>query len=555
MFSLARGLDLPNDAITQKLALLARSGAGKTYCGMMLTEQFLASKSQVIVLDPVGVWYGLRLQADGKKAAFDIPVLGGEHGDIGLVGDMGAAVAEALVTSGSSAVLDVSSMRKGDRKRFVTDFAEEFFHKKKTHRSPVHLIVEEAQVFIPQRSGPEEARMLGAMEDLCKLGRNYGVGYTLISQRPQAVNKDVLNQVECLILLQMTGPHERKAVKEWASEVAGEAPMDIDTVLPALNIGEAVVWSPAWLRLCRQVKLNKKTTYDASATPVFGSKAATTALQVLDMGRLKDMLKSHTEKLVAADPKVLRKQLAQAQAELAAANKRIEVLSTAPKAHPVVQAGITANQRAVLQKMRVAMDTMSARLSVIAGEQPPVDSLGKSTAKSSKTPLIVAGTGRLKSGARRMLMALTTTRSGVLSKIELATLTGLAMHGGTFQTYLGMLRRGEHVRDDDHNNDLIILTERGRAEIAGEELSVPKSSMEVISLWEQHLKDGAVRMLRKLVEVHPKGLSKNELAVSTNVSSAGGTFQTYLGALRRNGLAVVQDDTVLASPSVFPEKA
>ena len=33
-----------------------------------------------------------------------------------------------------------------------------------------------------------QERMLGAMEDIIKLGRNYGIGVSLLSQRPQSVN-------------------------------------------------------------------------------------------------------------------------------------------------------------------------------------------------------------------------------------------------------------------------------------------------------------------------------------------------------------------------------
>src|SRR5690606_12146368 len=113
---------------------------------------------------------------------------------------------------------DVSRFRKGERKRFMTAFAEEFFHLKKDAPSAVHLFVEEAHVFCPQRPREGEEPMLGAMEDVVRIGRNYGIGVTLISQRAATVNKDVLSQVECLIAYQTSSAQDKKAIKEWIEE-------------------------------------------------------------------------------------------------------------------------------------------------------------------------------------------------------------------------------------------------------------------------------------------------------------------------------------------------
>ena len=63
-----------------------------------------------------------------------------------------------------------------------------------------------------------DERMLGAFEDLVRLGRNYGIGVSLISQRPQSVNKEVLNMTECLFVLQVNGAQERKALTDWIVE-------------------------------------------------------------------------------------------------------------------------------------------------------------------------------------------------------------------------------------------------------------------------------------------------------------------------------------------------
>jgi len=64
---IATGLDLPIDTVTQTFAILARKGAGKTYTGMVMTEEMVDAGLQMVVLDPLGAWWGLRSSADGTK--------------------------------------------------------------------------------------------------------------------------------------------------------------------------------------------------------------------------------------------------------------------------------------------------------------------------------------------------------------------------------------------------------------------------------------------------------------------------------------------------------
>ena len=271
-FRLAKDLALPDDAATQKLAVLGRSSSGKTYLAGKLVELLLEAKRQVVVLDPVGVWWGLRLAADGKGKGLDVPILGGPHGDVPLEATGGALVADVTVDKAASLVLDVSELTGGEMRRFVTEFAVRLLHRKKRARSPVLVVWEEAQDFVPQRVFADAARMVGAVERLVKQGRNFGVGTLLISQRPQSVNKDVLNQTEALFVFQLTGPQERKAVEGWIVEKALDR--SALELLPSLKQGDGLVWSPTWLQTFQSVRALPKRTYDASATPTFDTKAA-----------------------------------------------------------------------------------------------------------------------------------------------------------------------------------------------------------------------------------------------------------------------------------------
>ena len=295
MIKIAKELELPLDAITQTFAQIGRKGAGKTYLASMIAEQMLDAQAQVIVIDPIGNWWGLRVDGDGKKKGKDIFIIGGTHGDVPLASEGGKEIAKLLVEKNISVVLDISEFRKNERKKFVTDFAEEFFQLKKTKSSAVHIFLEESQKFVPQIVRGDDARMVGAWEDIVRLGRNYGIGCSLISQRPQSINKEVLSQVECLCVLQITGLHERKALEEWVQE-AGEDRKLVGH-LPSLHQGEGYVWSPSWLRIFKKVNFSKKSTFDTSATPKLGEATKTAQISKMDIEQLREQMIKVVEKI------------------------------------------------------------------------------------------------------------------------------------------------------------------------------------------------------------------------------------------------------------------
>ena len=101
---LAEDLALPLEAVTEVLAFLGRRGQGKSYAAQKLAELLYEAGAQFVALDPVGIWYGLRLAADGKGPGIPIPVLGGLHGDLPLEPGAGKLVADLIVDRGISAV-------------------------------------------------------------------------------------------------------------------------------------------------------------------------------------------------------------------------------------------------------------------------------------------------------------------------------------------------------------------------------------------------------------------------------------------------------------------
>ena len=316
---IANRLFLPIDGVTETFAFLGRRGNGKTYAATLMAEQMLDAGAQIVALDPVGVWWGLRLMKDGVTPGYSIPVFGGLHGDIPLQPTAGALMADVVCDRGISAVLDVSQMIAAEQAKFGYHFAKRFFQRKKALPSAVHVFIEEAQEFVPQNLGPgggEAAHMLHEFERLIKLGRNFGVGISLISQRPQEVNKKALNQTECLFAFQMTGTHERKAIREWTN-AQGIENVNVMDVLPTLERGNPICWSPQWLGMSKVVQIREKQTLDVSATPKVGAKpVAPQQLGDLDMEQIQQDMAATIERAKAEDPKELRKRIRNLEREL-----------------------------------------------------------------------------------------------------------------------------------------------------------------------------------------------------------------------------------------------
>lgn len=202
----AEGLLLPLDAATQTFGFIARKRAGKTYAAGRLVESLLSRGVQVVVMDMIGKWWGLRLNASGKRVSgYNVVVIGGLHGDLPIEPHAGALLADVVINNPLRGfVFDLSQLSLSARKRFAAEFAERLWQAKKAQKRSrvLHIVIEEAQLIIPQKVFREDARMVGHWEEIVRLGGNYGIGVSLISQRPQSVNKEVLTQVECLVVLQ-----------------------------------------------------------------------------------------------------------------------------------------------------------------------------------------------------------------------------------------------------------------------------------------------------------------------------------------------------------------
>ncbi len=585
--AIAKDLPLPLDAVTQKLAFLGRTGSGKTYGATKLAEEMLDAGAQLIALDPVGVWYGLRIGAGDASRGYAIPIFGGLHGDVPLASTGGALVADLVVDRGISCVLDVSQFETNTEKaRFALDFAERFFFRKKSAPSAVHLFIEECQEFVPQNAQPGEQRMLGAYERLIKLGRNFGVGVSLISQRPQEVNKKALEQVECLFAFQMTGTRSRKAIEDWASS-HGLDEGKLGELLPTLPIGEPYVWSPQWLKVARRVKIAKKRTADVSATPTVGAVARTDqSLAAVDLQALEHAMAATIEQAKADDPKELHKRIRVLEQELQKAGRTpppdpdaLQKLVDREVTRAVAAEGQRHERyRRVLQQAAqstlervttVERELAAARQgfeSVIAGvedswitpvatptlpSRPPMERAAPARV-TPPAPRPATDNGGISGPGQRILDAIAFYESvGVPApaKAAVAAFCGVSPKTGTWSNRLSELRTAGLI--EEPARDTIALSASGRAR--ADRSTIPTSLAQLHDRWLGKVSGPAARMLRVLLDVYPDAIEKAALAAHVGVSPSTGTWSNRLSELRVPGLLEdVSRTEVRAAETLFP---
>jgi len=563
---IAEDLALPLNAVTQTFAFMARRGAGKTYSASKMCEEMLGHRAQVIVLDPVGTWWGLRMLADGvTPSPYEIPVFGGLHGDLPLEPASGAFLADLVVDRGLSAVLDVSMLRKGDRKRLATEFAEELFHRAKSARAPLHLFIEEAQVFVPERVGADETRMAGAFEDIIRLGRNFGIGATLISQRPQSVNKEVLNQTECLFVLQISGAHERKAIGDWITYHSLN-PRELCQDLPSLPQGTAWVWSPQWLGITKKVRIGAKRTYNASATPEVGAAPLERVqLQPLDLNQIRAAMADLVEQAEDNDPKALKRRIADLERQL----------SERPAAEPIrVEVPVPVIFNGDLDRLQSVAETILTEVRRVQGSpvlaptqpviQPPTRPAPTPTHPSTHPPIQAKpnrpdpepenGPEARLSGPQQRILDTLATFEGLgldhVSKSNVAVFAGQSPKSSGYDNNLSRLRTLGLISYPASKK--LALTPLGKTRArAGERF---RSRKDLHDAWCAQVSGPQARIIRALISYYPHALSKEDLAEQSDQSPTSSGYDNNLSALRSLGLLDYPERRqVAATALLFPE--
>ncbi|MDF9717624.1 DUF87 domain-containing protein [Nocardioides sp. ChNu-153] len=542
---ISESLTLPLEAVTETFAILAKRGKGKTSTAVVMVEEMTAAGLPVVVIDPVGVWWGIRSDAAGTGPGVPAVIFGGDHADVPLEEGAGELVADVIVEGRFPAVLDMSGLSKSAARRFMAPFLERLYHR---NREALHVVVDEADAYAPQRTQADGARLLGAMEDLVRRGRARGIGVTLITQRPAVLNKDVLTQAEVLIALGMTGPRDVAAIDEWVRLHADEdQAAEVKASLPSLPVGTAWVWSPGWLNLLERVQVRRRTTFDSSATPTPGEQRRTpTRLADVDLAALGERITATVERAKADDPKQLRariRDLERALAEERAKPREVEQVEV-----PVLDPAHVADLHETLEPVRRQLEHLARTLDALSAPRPAATATPRTPRPAAvpapRAPAAVSPTTdvRLRSGAHRMVEALGRMAPLRLTKSQWGAVARLKTSGGTWSTYLSDIRRAGLL---DESPAGYTLTDAGFDYLGGR--PAPMSATELQDHYRSVLREGARKMLDALLAAHPSAMTRDELGTAAGIATTGGTFSTYLSDLVRNGLAERRGPEVTAT--------
>lgn len=457
-------LSLPADAVTSTIVVYGGKGMGKTNLASVLVEEFAAASLRFAVIDPMGVWWGLRHGADGKSIGIKALILGGIHGDLPIEPTSGAIVADLVVDEDVSVIIDISRRADGsmwsigERIRFVTAYAKRLYQRQGEKRRPIAQVIDEAARFAPQivRQGESEvAACMGAVAVLVEEGRNVGVGVTLVTQRSARLNKDVAELADCMIAFRIVGPNSMRAVLDWLGEHVDKARLkDIGEKLRSLPRGSALVVSPGWLEFEGIVAMRKRQTFDSSATPKGGKevRASGTGAKV-DLAKYRARMVEVVERAKENDPKALKARVGELEKQLAAkptANsvpRAVEKPALKEQQLKRIEAAIEQGERLALRLVQIgdkttdfykkAVELVAAGTMKIEVELAKLrEAVAQATQSPGNRPVRAGETSAAKAtprvpGGRPVLthqdrLHDSTPESGELSRMERAFLTALA---------------------------------------------------------------------------------------------------------------------------------
>lgn len=581
----SKTVKLPLEVVALTLGIVGIRNSGKTNTSVVIVEELLEHSQQVIIIDPLDCWWGLKSSADGKSAGYKVVVLGGMHADVPLSETDGAVIADFLVDNPVPAILSLRHIRtKAGMRRFIRDFAEQLFYRKGQpgKNSPVHIVVDEASLFVPQNVQGDTAPVVGAIQSLVRQGRTAGIGCTLIDQRPATVNKDVLSQVELLVCHRLTGPHDRKALKDWVDANASSDQMaEFLRTVTQLKQGEAWFWSPGWLNLFKIAQVRRRRTYDSSATPKAGKAlAAPKKVAEVELDKLRAQLAATIEKNKENDPAVLRKELAAAKQELAkkekataaakpaAAPKEVSLLKEGDRQElKMVQVNLTSmalmleQTMACVEKLKGDQDLIVQRfdkvLAKIITRQDAVTPQAAAPAPVPRpAPRVAAprppgeenGAVALSKAERAILTVL--AQYGERTRRRIAVLTGYAHNGGGFRNALGALAtRGYLTRTGENTT----ATPEGLAAL-GDWTPLP-TGRALLDMWLPQISKAEREIMTVLVDAYPQTMTQDELAAATpsQYQPEGGGFRNAVGHLRGLELLTGDRTQLCASAALFDE--
>jgi hypothetical protein len=531
-------------------AIVGSSGMGKTVTAKSEIEQLLREQRHLAVIDPTGVWYGLRSNAAGDGPGFDIPILGGAHGDIAITPADGWAIAEQIVEQRISAIVDLSDFEDDESQR---EFLDAFLRRLRARpRENFHLVIDEADVFCPQPSPDKAAFALTqVLKYFAKRSRVTGLVLTIITQRPADIDHTILSQSQTIIAHRLVDPRDRAAIDRYLKHAGDpEARKAVASTLPSLEIGERWVYSPG-AGVLERGKTAPLGTFDSSRTPRAGEAAAVPRmLGELDVTALRAALAPTSDPSIPADPaeayavgRAAGEMLIERDRRIAELEQELQVaIEVGRDAHhalieirqladvALVKGRLQLQEHLQPQGGEKASEGVSEDVAGGAGrsDKPPAAALPPKPA-ARKAP---SATGTLTPAASDMLELLKAMAPEGFDWAELALLTGRKPAGGSINTARKALRDGGWVDDADG----VITASRKSIDDPAIGLGHYPSDDELRERWGTILGPSRGEVIDQLARMGGSA-TPAAIAAALGRASHGGSWNTLLKDLRTAGVA------------------
>lgn len=557
-----QGLTLDVDLsrlLETRMLVQANSGGGKSWLLRRLLEQTAAGVQQ-IVIDPEGEFATLREK-------FDYIIAAPKGADVVANPNTAALLARRLLETGVSAVLDIFDLKSGDRQLFVRRFLDGLINAPRKLWHPALVVIDEAHVFCPQAGKAEAA---GAVIDICTRGRKRGLCAVLATQRLSKLHKDAAAEM----LNKLIGRTGLDVDVKRAADELGMSTAIATPLLRGLDPGQFFAFGPALTTAVSRLQVGPVVT----SHPQAGNRLMTPPPQPTkkvreSLAKLADLQTEAEEE--ARNIESMALELARMRRELAKAKRAGGGMSEddvrrrveAAVGDSAMYAEIARLNRelqaakSVAWPERTKVTALVRQLGRLVGNDQELSGPAfkidvrrlpvplKKDPKWQETPAAVSG---LRAGAVRILRELVVRMPAGYSRAQVGTLTGFSPKGGTFNTYLGDLRRGRFIEE---HGGLVYATETGAAHLGTDVPKKPTSHDAVMAMWRKALRAGAYRMLEVIVEAGAGGIDRQAIADTVDMQKSGGTFNTYLGDLRRNGLITEAWGTAVANDILFPERS
>lgn len=568
---LGPGIAFTDDAITETFGILAARGAGKSNTGAVMAEEMHSIGLPFVAIDPVGSWWGLRSSKNGAGTGLKIPLFGGKHGDVPLERTGGTLIADLVVDRRLTCILDLTQFEsEAAKKQFLLDFARRLYLK---NEEPLHLFLEEADDYIPQRPQKDELKLIRAWENIVRRGRARGLGMTMITQRSASLNKNVLTQVQTLIAMRTTGPQDRKAIEEWIKY--NDQSKDILKDLPSLENGEAWIYSPQYLKICKRVKFRQRRTFDSGSTPKMSAKRKTAKLARVDVELLRTKMADTIKHAEENDPKILKQRIQALESEqkkrvkpppedqqqlkdaIAERNSMASKLKETIERLDAVAAAVIKSATAISAQTASLVITAEALhgLNAAAAEmglepfklpKPAPTALTVSDAPAGarvswSPPDGAEGVKDLPTGEMKTLMAIAQHAGGV-DRSQLSVLIGYKQ--SSRNAFVARLKQKGLIE----SGPPITATTAGMASLPSEFEPLPVGSA-LREHWYEQLPAGEKTILELLAGVHPSGLSRATLSEATEYKQS--SRNAFIARLKQRKLITVSGSDIFASTMLF----